>query len=961
MLRRKRPVRRRGRNSQPETLETRALLTTFTVTTLADTIADDGETSLREAIMEAAEDHGSPEIVFADDLNGVISLELGALDTPADLTITGNGRDNTIIDARNNSDIFKSGSGDLTLRSLTLRDSAGHGIRDRGDYSLLTIDDAVITGSGGHGVRAYNYGDGYSTTLSISNSVITGNNLRGVYIEGAVDVDLLDSEISGNAGGVQAKVAPYGSPNLTVRNSVVRDNIANEAGGGMLIGANSLRIEDSVITGNEATDGGGIHIAYSDFTEISRSTISGNTASGNGGGIRIAYDGARLNNVTVTGNDAFNGGGILVEDDVLVLTNSTITGNTATDQGGGVFFSVDPRSNIASNVIAENTATNGGTDLLVTSTGAATFQNNFVGSNDGTDLAETGLTPDANGNFIGSLQSLLDPQLGDSITVELQTVRRPLADSPLINTGSNPLDLDVDQVGLARSLDGGVDIGAVERFSSPLLISSPSVIEGDNGTQQLVFDVELTQASGPFTVDVATIDGTASAGEDYQAHSETLSFQGTAGETKQVTVLVNGDDDIESTEMLLLRFQNISDTSIALPDDAIGTIFNDDTSDNIRFQGKKLIITGTSNADSIDIRLNGHVIDVVLNDQSASFASADVNSFEITGDAGDDVITITDVTQSSTVLGGDGDDTIQSGPGKDWLHGGNGNDHLFGGATRDIIRGDAGNDLILGEDGNDVLRGGDGEDTIRGGNDDDLIHGDGDNDELEGQDGNDKLRGGGGGDTLRGADGADSLGGGGGPDLLNGGNGNDILGGKNGADRINGGAGDDYMNGSQGQDTIAGGEGNDTLLGREGNDVLLGDEGNDFLIGWSGRDILYGGEGGDSLQGRASDDILIAGVITPPDDDTVRDLLIGGIREEWLSTHSRETRVANILDLTGKSDDRLNTNFLIGADRSGQNVFDDGVLDDLIGGPGSSSFDLFFARAGSDLFDRDTNEFLEDL
>ena len=144
-------------------------------------------------------------------------------------------------------------------------------------------------------------------------------------------------------------------------------------------------------------------------------------------------------------------------------------------------------------------------------------------------------------------------------------------------------------------------------------------------------------------------------------------------------MLVNGDDDIESTEMLLLRFQNISDTSIALPDDAIGTIFNDDTSDNIRFQGKKLIITGTSNADSIDIRLNGHVIDVVLNDQSASFASADVNSFEITGDAGDDVITITDVTQSSTVLGGDGDDTIQSGPGKDWLHGGNGNDHLFGG------------------------------------------------------------------------------------------------------------------------------------------------------------------------------------------------------------------------------------------------------------------------------------------
>ena len=65
-----------------ESLESRALLTTFTVTSLADTVADDGETTLREAIIAAADatDEHSHDIVFADGLNGTISLELGAFD-----------------------------------------------------------------------------------------------------------------------------------------------------------------------------------------------------------------------------------------------------------------------------------------------------------------------------------------------------------------------------------------------------------------------------------------------------------------------------------------------------------------------------------------------------------------------------------------------------------------------------------------------------------------------------------------------------------------------------------------------------------------------------------------------------------------------------------------------------------------------------------------------------------------
>ena len=187
-----------------------------------------------------------------------------------------------------------------------------------------------------------------------------------------------------------------------------------------------------------------------------------------------------------------------------------------------------------------------------------------------------------------------------------------------------------------------------------------------------------------------------------------------------------------------------------------------------------------------------------------------------------------------------------------------------------------------------------------------------------------------------------------------------MVGGQNGADLLSGGSGEDYINAGQGPDTLSGGTEDDTLLGREGNDVLLGEGGDDSLIGLTGRDILYGGNGRDTLQGRASGDILIGGLVTPPEGTAIRELLTGGIRSEWLSGRDYDTRVANITGRTGQTGNRLNSHFLVGSDRSGQNVTDDGVPDELLGGSGSL-LDLFFARVDDDLFDRTDSEFLENV
>ena len=113
------------------------------------------------------------------------------------------------------------------------------------------------------------------------------------------------------------------------------------------------------------------------------------------------------------------------------------------------------------------------------------------------------------------------------------------------------------------------------------------------------------------------------------------------------------------------------------------------------------------------------------------------------------------------------------------------------------------------------------------------------------------------------------------------------------------------------------------------------------------------------LQGRAGEDILIAGTITPASGLSVRDMLIGGIRDEWLSGRTYQERVANITDAPGQTANRLNSEFLIGTGRNGQTVFDDGDNDEKVGGAGT--LDLFFTRLGRDTMDNVGAEVFEEI
>ena len=116
---------------------------------------------------------------------------------------------------------------------------------------------------------------------------------------------------------------------------------------------------------------------------------------------------------------------------------------------------------------------------------------------------------------------------------------------------------------------------ATARVLGPALVSVADAEAREGPGSGVEFAVTLNRAaSGTVTVDYATADGTAVAGEDYTATSGTLTFAaGERAKTVSVPILDDGHD--EGKETFLLRLSNASGAVIA-DGEAVGTIINAD-------------------------------------------------------------------------------------------------------------------------------------------------------------------------------------------------------------------------------------------------------------------------------------------------------------------------------------------------------------------------------------------------
>jgi hypothetical protein len=106
-------------------------------------------------------------------------------------------------------------------------------------------------------------------------------------------------------------------------------------------------------------------------------------------------------------------------------------------------------------------------------------------------------------------------------------------------------------------------------------VSDVTLTEGNTGTQNAVFTVSLSAASGrSITVNYATANGSATAGADYTAKSGTLTFASPATQ-QTISVVVAGDTAVELNETFVLNLTSPTNATIADPQ-ATGRINDND-------------------------------------------------------------------------------------------------------------------------------------------------------------------------------------------------------------------------------------------------------------------------------------------------------------------------------------------------------------------------------------------------
>jgi CSLREA domain-containing protein len=314
---------------------------TITVTTTVDEVNNDGDCSLREAVLAANGDTavdacsagtGSDVITLPPGTytlslagTGENAAQTGDLDLVGSVTINGGGMYNSVIDGADLDRIFDVlSSAQVTLNDLTVRNgssTSGGGINVSG---ALTLSDSRVTGNASTG-----FGGGISAsgTVTVTHSRIDGNQASG-------------------GGGIFISFNP-----ALVSNSEISGNTATGVGGGVY-SSGALDLVNSTLSGNSAGDGGGgLAVVESNNNHLYNVTISNNTADsdsdddGDGGGMFLV-GGTTAVNIVVSGNTDNSPGekhpdcsGSLNSQGYNLIT--TITGCTITGTTTGNLTGVD--------------------------------------------------------------------------------------------------------------------------------------------------------------------------------------------------------------------------------------------------------------------------------------------------------------------------------------------------------------------------------------------------------------------------------------------------------------------------------------------------------------------------------------------------------------------------------------------------------------------------------------------
>ena len=306
------------------------------VTVTVNTTADGGPGSLRAAIDRANAGATPTTIVL---VHG----------STYDLTrCDGDGTTEDDTDVAGDLDVLAAQPVTVKGRGATIRQTCPHADHERvldlrGDGPVL-LDQVTITGGFGGSPEdrtGHLLGGGIRTVagpLTLDRSTVTGNSAEtGGGIWAGHALTLRRSIVSDNVAAVVSGGVFTGGL-ATVEWSTISHNRARVVGG---IGSRAgLILSNSSVTSNHADDEGGGVLASDAEVTIDRSTISDNESGATGGGIGITGGSSRITGTvsrsTISGNRAQDGAGIVAVSADLRVVDSTIVGNQASRAIGGL-------------------------------------------------------------------------------------------------------------------------------------------------------------------------------------------------------------------------------------------------------------------------------------------------------------------------------------------------------------------------------------------------------------------------------------------------------------------------------------------------------------------------------------------------------------------------------------------------------------------------------------------------